>query len=113
MNKQIKNELLDLNSIKITREDKKNNNLETYVPIVEKMGAIKMHDHWRLGRWLIFIGKRCCVKYAHNQKWGLNIDKFLENPQYWIEESEKQYQNFCEKRRIKKYNDKTYKDIDK
>lgn len=108
MNKQIENKLLDLNSIKITREDKKNNNLETYIPIVEKLGAIKMHDHWRLGRWLIFIGKRCCVKYAHNQKWGLNIDKFLENPQYWIEESEKQYQNFCEKRRTKKYNDKTY-----
>lgn len=90
----------ELFTFKITREGKKQNNLETYVPIVEKLGAIKTHDHWRLGKWLIFIGRRCCVKYAYNQRWGLNIDKFLENPNYWIKEGEKQYEEFCERRKI-------------
>lgn len=90
-----------LNFKKPTREDKKQDNLKIYVPIVEKLGAVKLSDCWKLGKWLIFIGKRCCVKYCHNQKWGLNLDKFLENPEYWIEKGEKQYEKVCEERRNK------------
>lgn len=90
-----------LNFKKPTREDKKQDNLKVYVPILEKLGAIKINDHWRLGKWMIFIGRKCFVKYAYNQRWHLNIDKFLENPEHWITEGENQYKKVCNYRRSK------------
>lgn len=97
-------DLSDLNNLKleVTREDKKRDNLKVYVPVIEKLGAVKLNDHWKLGKWFIFINRRCSVRYAYNQRWVINIEKFLENPQYWIEEGEKQYKEYCERRRIKK-----------
>lgn len=58
----------------------------------------------------IYIGRRSCVKYAYNQRWGLNIERFLDDPDYWIEEGEKQYKEFCERRRIKKSKKQEYND---
>lgn len=91
-----------LNFKKPTREDKKQDNLRIYVPIVEKLGAVKLNDNlWRLGRWDIHISRKCSVRYYHNSKWVINIEKFLENPEYWVEKGEKQYEKVCEERRIK------------
>lgn len=57
MTTEIENFNIDelLNFKKPTREDKKQDNLRIYVPIIERLGAIKTQNHWRLGKWLIYI----------------------------------------------------------
>ena len=89
------------------REELKQQNFEHYVPLIEGLGATQKDDyHWELGRWYLQIGAKCRATFKHNNRWAMNIEKFLDNPEYWIEEAEKKYEDCCEYRRTKKQEQK-------
>ena len=82
------------------REERKQQNFEHYIPLIEGLGAVKRDDHtWELGKWYLYLGIKCRAVFKHNNRWAMNIEKFLEDPEYWIEEAQRQYESVCEFRR--------------
>lgn len=85
------------------KKERRQQNLEHYVPIIESLGAIEISVHtWRLGRWDIIIGMRNRVQFVPNPKWVMHIEKFLENPKHWIEEGEKEVEKYNERKQSAK-----------